>query len=382
MKISLVILHADAARGGAERYTLDLAAALVKRGHDVSMLASTSQAGAIPGRLVLLNAAGATRTGRYHSFLKSVQRELKDGSYDVVHAMLPVRVCDVYHPHAGIAGDVVASGHLSKSTPIQRALAWFGNRTNLRRLRFSAIEKRLLTSQHPPVLLCLSNLIADVVRRTYPSLGEDRLVQLFNGVDTAKFDPAIRPESRQTVRDRFSITHDEVVGLMLAQDFERKGLRPAIEALAKAPGLVLLVGGKPDATPYRQLAKSLGLSDRVIFAGQVDDPVAFYQAADFFVLPTRFDPCSLVVLEALAMGLPVISTMKNGACEIMREGIHGRVLGEADDVPALTAALVEMTNRTHRAEMSQACIALRPALSMEFHLDQLEAIYTDVGSKR
>jgi UDP-glucose:(heptosyl)LPS alpha-1,3-glucosyltransferase len=382
VKIALVILHADAARGGAERYTLDLAAALVKRGHDVSILASSFQAGPLPCRSVPIASRGSTRTGRYTAFLNSLDHELASSRYEVVHAMLPVRCCDVYHPHAGIAGDIVASGHLNKPGAIRQAVAWFGNRTNLRRLRFSAVENYLLTSNRPPILLCLSNLIADVVRRTYPSLGEDRLVPLFNGIDTAKFDPAVSPESRQKIRERFSITHDEVVGLMLAQDFERKGLRVAIEALAKAPGLVLLVGGKPDATEYRHQAKSLGVSDRVIFAGQVDDPVAFYQAADFFVLPTRFDPCSLVVLEALAMGLPVISTAKNGACEIMKDGVQGRVLGDADDVEALILALMAMTDATRLLEMSQACLALRPALSLESHLNRLEEIYLAIRSKR
>jgi glycosyltransferase involved in cell wall biosynthesis len=82
------------------------------------------------------------------------------------------------------------------------------------------------------------------------------------------------------------------------------------------------------------------------------------------------------------MGLPVISTGKNGACEIMRDGVHGRVLSEPDDVPALAAALVEMTDRSHRMEMSKACLALRPALSQEAHLDRLEAVYRRIAENR
>jgi UDP-glucose:(heptosyl)LPS alpha-1,3-glucosyltransferase len=384
VKIALVILHADAARGGAERYTLDLAKALVRRGHDVSILASSFQKAPTAGKRVLLYAPGWTRTGRYDTFNMALIEAVVGDTPDVIHAMLPVVCSSIYHPHAGIATEAVVAGHLNKSGALRRAIAWIGNHTNRRRLRFATMERRILSDPKwpTPTVLCLSNLIKGVVKWHYPSLPDDKLVSLFNGIDLTKFDPALRPESRQLIRDRFSITHDEVVGLMLAQDFERKGLRQAIEALAKAPGLVLLVGGKPDPAKYRQLAKSLGVSDRVIFAGQVDDPVAFYQAADFFVLPTRFDPCSLVVLEALAMGLPVISTVRNGACEIMRDGVHGRVLSDADDLGALGTALLEMTDPAKRLEMSRACLALRQELSIEAHLNRLEQVYTSIISKR
>ncbi len=162
---------------------------------------------------------------------------------------------------------------------------------------------------------------------------------------------------------------------MLAQDFERKGLATAIQALAAVPGVILLVGGKPDPRKFRQLAKSLGVSDRVIFAGPVSDPISFYKAADLFVLPTRFDPCSLVVLEALVMGLPVISTARNGACEAMQSGVHGYVLEQPDDAVALRDALLQVAQSAVRAEMSQACTALRPKLSQSAHLDRLEAEY-------
>ncbi len=101
---------------------------------------------------------------------------------------------------------------------------------------------------------------------------------------------------------------------MIAQDFARKGLRETLVAMRRLDDaqLNLVVVGKENPARYRKLANTLGLHDRVVFAGATKDPYAYYKAADFFVLPTRHDPCSLVVLEALAMGLPVISTVKNG----------------------------------------------------------------------
>src|SRR4051812_11736986 len=99
MNIALVILHADPARGGAERYTVDLAAALKNRAHRVSLLAS-SFAPAFSG--VEIDSSGTTKLGRYNAFLNSLDAHLKEATYDIVHSMLPVRRCDLYHPHAGL----------------------------------------------------------------------------------------------------------------------------------------------------------------------------------------------------------------------------------------------------------------------------------------
>ncbi len=146
-------------------------------------------------------------------------------------------------------------------------------------------------------------------------------------------------------------------------------------ALMRDERLVLLVVGKQDPTFYRQLAEEKGIAASVVFAGRTDDPCAFYRAADFFVLPTRHDPCSLVVLEALAMGLPVVSTAQNGACEIMTDRTHGFVLKDPADVISLAAALCSMLDPELCAAMGAASLALRPRLAYGNHLDELIRIY-------
>jgi UDP-glucose:(heptosyl)LPS alpha-1,3-glucosyltransferase len=381
VKIALVILHADPARGGAERYTLDLAAALRGRGHDVSLLASS--VASLDESCVHLESSGLTRAGNYEHFLDSLDQHLDQVQYEVVHAMLPVRRCDVYHPHAGIAAEAIESGHLKHEGTVRRAFSRIGNRLNRRRQNFAAVEQALLTSSNPPAVLCLSEYVKGTVRKHY-DLAQTKLETLFNAVDLTRFNPATRPEAREQIRRQFSLGADQTVGLMIAQDFARKGLKEAIEALALAsdPRLVLLVVGKQDATPYRKLAADRGVPDRVIFNGPTKDPYVFYRAADFFVLPTRHDPCSLVVLESLAMGLPVISTVFNGACEIMRDGTHGFVLSDASDINALAQAMTQMSDANRRREMGQACLQLRPALSYDNHVDRLLEIYHEIAAAR
>jgi UDP-glucose:(heptosyl)LPS alpha-1,3-glucosyltransferase len=294
--------------------------------------------------------------------------------------MLPVRRCDVYHPHAGVAAEAIESGHAKHAGAVKRELARLANGVNVKRRAFARMERELLAESSAPVVLCLSEYVKCTVRKHYPGLGEDRLATLFNAVDLAKFNPAARPEVAPTVRAKYTPHEGDLMGLMIAQDFERKGLAEAIDGLADArqERLRLVVVGKQNPSCYRTQANREGVAEQVDFAGPTTDPFPFYAAADFFVLPTRHDPCSLVVLEALAMGLPVISTNQNGACEIMTPGVHGFVLDSADDIDGLATAMRALCDNATRKRMSEACLALRPKLAYGTHLDTLMRIYQGV----
>ncbi len=365
MKIALVILHADPARGGGERYTVDLAAALARRGHDVSLLASSHPAHPPHRevRILTLAARGLTRSGKYRSFLEATENELNASRYDVVHAMLPVTRCDVYHPHAGIAAEAEQKWNIH---------------LNPRRKRMAAVERELLTGAHPPITIALSEYVKRSIRRHY-AVAEDRLATRFNAVRTDWFVPP--PPDERVFAD------GAVRALIVANDFRRKGLAAAIEAVSKIhrpemKDLNLKVVGKEDVTPWRRLTKRLGVEKRVHFAGESTDARQDYQHADMLVLPTRHDPCSLVVLEALSTGLPVISTVFNGATEIMTDGVHGYVLKDPTDVDALADAMRKLLDPERRRAMSEACLALRPKLSYGHHLEQLMAIYDRAVASR
>lgn len=375
MRVALVILHADPARGGAERYTLDLAAALAQRGLETAVV-SSSAAGVLSGvEQVVLPSLAWTRTGRYQSWLKALERHLARRRYDVVHAALPVPQCDVYHPHAGLALAAVRSGHL-KRQGAARWLTRLGNQLNARRQAFARVERQLLEGPTPPVVVSVSHLVQRSIRAVY-RLPEDRHACLFNAVDLERFDPERCATARRSWRERLGCRADDVVALMIAHNFELKGLRPAIAAAARVadPRFKLVAVGNADPEPWRHWARECGVAERVIFAGPTETPAECYAGADFFVLPTKGDACSLVVLEALAMGLPVITTNRNGAAEIMAEGVHGRVLDDPEAAPPLATAFAEFCDDARRAELAENCRRLRPRLSYAAHLDQLLDLY-------
>src|SRR6266700_4119516 len=174
MRIALVILHADPARGGAEKYTEFIAELLRQRGHDVTLLASSFPTKYPEVEQVVLHSGGITRLSRYQYFLDALDDHLKTHSYDIVHAMLPVRQCDIYHPHAGIAAET--SNGLK---------AFF----NPRRAEMAKLERELLTRADPPTVLILSDYVKQFVTKHYPSFPDQKLKKLFNAVGLDYFDP-------------------------------------------------------------------------------------------------------------------------------------------------------------------------------------------------
>jgi UDP-glucose:(heptosyl)LPS alpha-1,3-glucosyltransferase len=239
---------------------------------------------------------------------------------------------------------------------------------NRRRKRMATVERALLTGGRPPITIALSEYVKRTIRQHY-DLPEDRLATLFNAVDLERFAPT--PPSGVLHR---RLKDPIPVALMIANDFERKGLPEALSAMwrlgKETPAFAII--GKEDFRSYRRLPPPF---TPIIAVGRQSDPRPFYADADFFLLPTKHDPCSLVVLEALAMGLPVISTVFNGATEIMKDGVHGYVLKDPADVDALADAMRKMLDPERRAAMREACLALRPQLSYEHHLDALLKLY-------
>jgi UDP-glucose:(heptosyl)LPS alpha-1,3-glucosyltransferase len=361
VKVLLVILHAEASRGGAERYTRDLVRALVFRGLDVVTAAAGFDTD-WPGGRRELHAPGLTRAGAFGSFLDALDTLRVTERFDVVHAMLPVRArggCDFYHPHAGIAAVAKHKGPLEH--------------LNRRRRLMATTERDLLTGPRPPVTLALSGYVLGHFRSVYPDAPAEVLL---NGVDTAVFDPGKFASHREHIRGRWGVTPGELAVLCVAQDFERKGVPTAVRALAKLGDLPvkLVVVGRDDPGPVSRLARSLGVEARVVLPGPMPDVRPAYAGADLFVLPTHHDPCPLVTVEALAMGLPVVSTVFNGATEWMSPPAEGRVLPAVDET-LLAGALRELSDPAVRSAAREACLALRPRLDAVTHIDRLVTLY-------
>lgn len=172
-------------------------------------------------------------------------------------------------------------------------------------------------------VVCLSEADATDLRTTYGPI-RPRVEVIPNGVDLGWFRPPT-PEERSAARAELKLGTEERVAVFVGHEFSRKGLSFAIQGLTHAPSVLLLIIGGNDviiAEAYAE-AKELGVDDRVLFLGPRHHPVPFLHAADFFVLPSAYEANALVVLEALACGLPVIATPVGFAPEVVVDGVNG-----------------------------------------------------------
>jgi UDP-glucose:(heptosyl)LPS alpha-1,3-glucosyltransferase len=172
--------------------------------------------------------------------------------------------------------------------------------------------------------------------------------------------------------------------LFMAQNFRLKGLSCLLGAFREANLLglqadLLIVGTRSGSNrAFPSLARRLGIGSQVHFLGSVPDAEmpGIYRSCDAYVHPTFSDHCSLVVLEALACGLPVVTTRQNGAAELMRDGREGLILDRPDDIAALAGALLRLQNAQTLAEMSAAAVRLRPQIDFRLHARRVAAWLT------
>jgi len=172
-----------------------------------------------------------------------------------------------------------------------------------------------------------------------------RIRVIINGVDLEEFAPGPSVGvARRRHRQKLGLPENVTLALF-AGDIRtpRKNLDTVLHALAKVPDLHLVVVGHTQGSPFPELAASLGLSDRVHFVGFRRDIPQIMQAVDLFVFPSRYEACSLVLLEALSSGLPVITATATGGGELVTPEC-GIVLSDSDDIDALAVALMSLVS--------------------------------------
>lgn len=201
--------------------------------------------------------------------------------------------------------------------------------------------------QQATVLVAVSQQVKQGLLRLGVPAAKIRVV--LNGVDITEFVPG------SVERDRWGLPGNVPMGLF-AGDIKtpRKNLDTVIRALAQVAGLHLAVAGDLRGSPYPRLAQDLGVGDRVHFLGYRRDLKDLMQAADLFIFPSRYEACSLVLLEAMATGLPVVTAVTTGGAEIVTPDC-GVVLPDPNDVEHLAQTLNALiADPTRRSQLGQA----------------------------
>ena len=375
MNIATVIFRAERARGGAERYAIDLSNELIRRGHRVDILASTHRdcGTATP---VPIFSRGLTRAARYGRFIDNVQRHVDAQAYDIVHAHLPVRSCDVYSAQSGLELFALRDGHRAKPTVARQVVAMLSNRLSVKRNRVAKVEASLLNAARPPITICLSDRERHDAAAAFPH-ASDRMATMYCLPDDSRFDPKELPKRRKRMRKALGVGDDVPVFVFAGQDFERKGLATALRALSlvKNRGALLYVLGNGDVGSYTELALRAGVVGRALFPGRVENVADYLAAADGFVLPTRYEPFGMVVVESMLMGCPPVISAAAGASEVVDHDRTGFVIENVDDAAGYAAAMDRLCDASASERLRKACLAERDRFSYARQVDTIEALY-------
>jgi len=375
MKIALVLEKFDPTRGGAEHWTWQFARALVNRGHDVHVVAfgfheDVANDGIVPHQLGEMPRSRLDRAAK-------VADKLKTLNFDIVHDMGIGWAADIVEPHAGSTKALWE--HNLMRIPKWRQIRFWRER---RYRELEKIERRQLADPDI-IILAVSRMLAKNFESLH-HLPPERIRVIHNGVDVERFAPSERDKRREQTRRELGV-RDEVLFLMLAHNLLLKNAEASIRATAKlaAAGvrLRLIIAGGKKPKRFTTLTQKLGIAHLVAFLGQVN-PLPYYAAADVFVHPTWYDPCSLVTLEASSCGLPVITSRFNGAAELMTDQKEGFVINDPADVQDLATQMRALLDPRRRGEMGTAGRALAIQHTLEQQTTQLLDLYNEILSTK
>ncbi len=354
MKVALVIRR-FAAGGGAERACAGLARGLLSRGHEVHVFANAVDP--LPG--VVPHPVPMGGLLPHASFAANSRRLLDAERFDVIHSFTRTPFQDILRLGGGIHREYLARTDAVRSA----AGRWWRTISPKERCELE-LERESLQQGH---IVAVSKRVREEAMRHYGIPG-DRISVIYNGVDAAVFKPD--PAARARLRGSFGVREEEYVLLFCGSGFRRKGLDFAVAAVDRVPGARLWVIGEGSARPH----------PRVAMLGRREDVPGFYAAADALILPTLYDPCPNVCLEAMAAGIPVIVSRVAGLSEII-EG-DSLVVEDPADVDELARAVKRLEDPAARKPMGEA--ARRKALMFppERPLEENLKLYAEAAARK
>jgi UDP-glucose:(heptosyl)LPS alpha-1,3-glucosyltransferase len=329
VKIALVRKDFSSKGGGGERYSVDLARALRDFGHEVHVFAHRYEP--LKGLSFHTVAVPLKPFGLQNwIFAKNVRLALSRNNFDIVNGLSQIYPQDIYR-----LGDGIHKHWLSVRRPTIFNHLW--DKVSPRHRLLLHLEKKIFSPGNYKRIIANSKLCEQHAINYY-AVPPQLVDVIYCGVDFAIFNSSVRNEGAQ-LRTSLGIGREPIVVLFVGTNYARKGLDTLIRAISRLKykeKYRLLVVGKGNIPRYEGLAQRLGLQEITMFCGFQEQMPPFYGAADIFVLPSYYDPFGNVCLEAMACGLPVITTRETGVSELMAHGRSGFVMDHPENVSDLT----------------------------------------------
>jgi len=383
LKIAIVLDWFLPSKGG-ESYFVWLAGELSRRGHDVHVFAIEGEKDpAASYQVHLIPVVRWPRSLRMLSFLLNSGRLVRRDAFDVVHGAGLTLSMNVFNPHGGVEQAYLRQEFRSIRSRFYSLWRWLRLVLSPRHHLTLWIQRRQYLSPRVKKIIAISQMIKRDIARQYVNVAE-KVTVVFNSVDLDRFHPRNRELHRAEKRAALNIPPETVVLLFVGNNYRLKGLEPLMAAMGllrqrfPTQPLLLLVAGRGPADRFRRKARRHGVSDLVQFLGSVRGIEQYYAASDIYVHPTFYDSCSLTVLEALATGLPVVTTRFNGAADAIVSEEGGRVIEDPADVNALAESIARYFDEGARVKARSITRQWMEQVPPGYNMVQTLRVYDEV----
>lgn len=377
MKIAFIAKRISHNLGGAERVSLYLGKQLAESGYDVHIITNYSDTPIERVKLHQLKVRNWFSPWRLMSFQRKVKRMIESQKFDLVYSLCQVFPVDIYR-----VGDGVHQYWMKLQYP-NFFIRWVKYITSPVHLTMKWLENRIIREGKSGLFITNSHLIKNQLM-DYFDISEKRIKVIYNGVDHDTFNRNTKA-NREQMREKHGIDKNEFVLLFVSNNWERKGLSTIFESIPKTgiANISLVVAGRGNKKRYVARAEECRVNpSKLIFAGQTEEIEKYYGMSDALVLPSRYEPFANVCLEAMACGIPAVTTRSNGSSEVISDGDDGFILDKWDDTEGLARVIKQLyDNASHKKMGNNAALAAQK-YTWKSHFEQTKKIIDSLPVKR
>jgi UDP-glucose:(heptosyl)LPS alpha-1,3-glucosyltransferase len=329
MRIALLTRRFDSAGGGTERDLIVTANCLRAAGHEITIFADEIRGAT--GNWDVHRVGAGPRLGRALSLMRFAWTAAPAARRSGSDLVMSFARC--------VGADVMRSGGGAHASYLRAARKW-RSALGTTAMRFSPyhwvqilVERQAFRSASLKRVIAVSNFVRDDLIREF-GLAPEKTMTIYNGVDLDRFRPATDPDERASIRQKFIVPASARVVAFVGNGFARKGLGFLIEAwpLVAGGAFLLVVGADRQTEKFARRARALNVGGRVVFTGPQPNVEAIFHAADAFAMPSLFEPFGNVVMEAMASGLPAMTSAFSGVAEVIPSSMRGFRVENPDDV--------------------------------------------------
>ena len=374
MRIALLTRRFDSAGGGTERDLIVTAECLRAAGHQVTIFADEIRGAT--GDWNVRRVGAGPRLGRTLSLLRFGWTAAPAARRAGADLVLSFARC--------VGADVMRSGGGAHASYLRAARKWRGviGATAMRITPYHRVqmlvERQAFRSPGLKRVIAVSNFVRDDLIREF-GLTPEKTLTIYNGVDLDRFRPATDPSERAAIRQKFAVPASARVVAFVGNGFARKGLGFLIEAwpLVAGGAFLMVAGADRQTDKFARRARALNVGMRIVFTGPQPNVETIFHAADAFAMPSLFEPFGNVVMEAMASGLPAMTSAFSGVAEVIPPSMRGFRVDNPNDVGEVALRLGALFDAP--AGLANEARATAEKFTWARYAEELNALIGSIG---